>query len=278
MLPTPAKFHYVFNMRDLSRIFQGILLTPKGTILTGGIKTPNPNQAGNLMSLWYHECARVFQDKMTNNPDKAKYTAMVDEVLKKAYGNELAKIAMEPQYYVSCLREDVLDPETGEVSALAPQIYEPGGSLEMLRDRIQEFATKYNIDFPAKQMNLVMFDDALGHLVRIMRIIGMPRGSALLVGVGGSGKQSLTRMSAYISRHICFQITLTKMYNTNALMEDLKKLYQQAGHKRNQVTFIFTDAEIKDENFLEFLNSILNTGEIPGLFAKVNGDFFKATQ
>jgi dynein heavy chain len=36
MLPAPAKFHYVFNMRDLSRAFQCILLTPKDSIITGG--------------------------------------------------------------------------------------------------------------------------------------------------------------------------------------------------------------------------------------------------
>jgi len=96
----------------------------------------------------------------------------------------------------------------------------------------------------------------------------MPRGSGLLVGVGGSGKQSLTRLSSYISRSTQFQITLTKQYNKSSFMEDLQTLYKSAGHLRKPTTFLFTESEIKDEVFLEFINSVLLTGDIPGLFAK----------
>jgi len=69
MLPTPSKFHYVFNMREISRIFKGILQVKKETINTSSsVGSMKPEVF--MVGLWRHECERVFADKMVNNSDK----------------------------------------------------------------------------------------------------------------------------------------------------------------------------------------------------------------
>ncbi|CAE7892031.1 Dnah5, partial [Symbiodinium microadriaticum] len=90
----------------------------------------------------------------------------------------------------------------------------------------------------AKAMQLVLFDEAMQHLMKINRTIQQKRGSAMLVGVGGSGKQSLARLAAFTSAHYAFQITITKTYNDNALFEDLKALCIRAGVKGPPVAVI----------------------------------------
>lgn len=52
---------------------------------------------------------------------------------------------------------------------------------------------------------------------RISRILESPMGNALLIGVGGSGKQSLCRLAAFLSILEVFQITLRKGYGISDL-------------------------------------------------------------
>ena len=121
--------------------------------------------------------------------------------------------------------------------------------------------------FYAFNFGQVLFEDAIFHILRLNRILESPRGNALLVGVGGSGKQSLSRLASFISSLEIFQITLRKGYSIADLKVDLGALCIKAGVKNIGTVFLMTDSQVAEEKFLVLVNDLLASGEIPGLFA-----------
>lgn len=74
---------------------------------------------------------------------------------------------------------------------------------------VEEYLDDYNTASSAP-MRLVMFLDAVEHVSRVSRVIRLPRGHALLLGVGGSGRQSLTRLAAHMQDFEVYQIEISK--------------------------------------------------------------------
>ncbi|XP_064233929.1 dynein axonemal heavy chain 6 isoform X6 [Aotus nancymaae] len=250
LLPTPAKSHYIFNLRDLSKCVQGILQCDSGTI----------REEIQIFRLFCHECQRVFHDRLIDSEDKHYFHVILTEMANKHFG-----IAIGLEYF---LNKPIIFGDFIKFGAdKAHRIYDDMPDIEKIGNVLQDYLDDYNLT-SRKEVKLVFFQDAIEHVSRIARMIRQERGNALLVGVGGTGKQSLTRLAAHICGYKCLQIELSRGYNYNSFQEDLRKLYKMAGIEDKNMVFLFTDTQIVVEEFLEDINNILNSGEVPNLFEK----------
>ncbi|CCW65070.1 unnamed protein product [Phytomonas sp. EM1] len=285
LLPIPSKSHYLFSLRDLSKVFQGIY----------GCHLASLTCKEHLAGLWLHECERVFADRMNNEADRAWFHQVLNEKLNNDFQTKWVNILksrvkegggggggkgvgggglghpsspqLHPQQPVTENESPIfVDFWDGEYDEMAKYRLVP--SMEALRQRVEENMERFNAEPGARPVNLVFFNDALRHLCRIHRIIRLPHGNALLVGLGGSGRSSLTRLAAYLAGYTFFTIEVHKKYDIECFHEDLRTLYKACGVKRQNKVFYFSDNQVMHVSFLEDINNMLSSGEVPNLFVK----------
>ena len=269
-LPTPVKFHYNFNMREISRVFQGLFNINKDSVKTSVKLFPKPENF--IISLWKHEGTRVFSDKLTDIEDKKEFKIIIEDIVISLFGQEAADAVKDENLFCDFLRppkED--DDENGGGGMIFPKVYELVDTMESLKKMSEYYMNSLREDRKRKQVNIVLFDDCLKYLIRVTRVLRTPQGSLMMVGVGGSGKQSLTRLASYICQQAilvppdkenlkeCFKFMYNAMienYNPNSKKDLLKH------------AFVLTDADIRDDSYLELISSFLATGEIANLYIK----------
>jgi len=253
MLPTPAKSHYTFNMRDVSKVFQGICQCTRESL----------PKVDDLCKVWMHECERVFKDRLTTKQDMNWFFNLtkrqMDKHLKRAYDQVVKSETI--------IFTDFVDPKSTS--------YMESQDPEKLLAKVTECLDDYN-SVSKIRMELVLFGSFIQHICRVIRVLKLPLGNALLVGVGGSGRKSTTTLAAYIAQFELFQIEMSKGYGMNEWHEDMKKVLMKSGAAMQNMVFLFSDTQIAKEAFLEEVSSILNTGEVPNLYA--NEDKLEITE
>jgi len=244
-LPTATKFFYQWNMREMMNIFQGVCKCNQEM----------HNNAISLVYAWIHECNRTFRDRMPDENDMSIYDSMLTHVVESVKDSS-TQVVME------------------EVGLWAPFAVSKGGaegvydslSVQKAQSFLDTKLQGYN-DYVSR-MDLVLFDQAIEHVCRIARITCSPRGNALLVGVGGSGKQSLARLASYCNELEILQIVVTSNYSINDFRTIMQEIYKKCAIKDAKMSFILTDSQIVDEGMLMYINDLLNSGIIPDLFTE----------
>ncbi|CAG5096515.1 Similar to DNAH9: Dynein heavy chain 9, partial [Cotesia congregata] len=242
--PIPCKFHYNFNMKDFSKICAGLLQSIPSYFFT----------AAQFVRLWKNEITRVICDRLISEEDRN----LVQNRLEMKIKSEWEK---NPDIIENALRDPLLFGNfRNALNDDGIQNYEDVLDYEAVYNLFIEILELYNKN--NVKLEMILFNDALEHLIRVHRILKMHRGHVLLVGASGSGKQSVIRLASFAAKCDVFEILLDFTYNETSFQKDIKKLLNLVGIDNNKILFLFTSAQIVDENFLEIINNIL-AAEIP---------------
>uniref|UniRef100_A0A8C8JPV4 Dynein axonemal heavy chain 12 n=1 Tax=Oncorhynchus tshawytscha TaxID=74940 RepID=A0A8C8JPV4_ONCTS len=263
LLPTPAKSHYTFNLRDFSRVVQGCLLLKKESL----------ENKRTMIRLFVHEVFRVYYDRLVDDQDRAWLYHLMNDIVRDHFKENFEQVfdhlkapsnkaVSTEDDMCNLLFGDYMNPDLEDNDRLYAEV----PSMESFGQVVELCLDEYN-QTHKNRMNLVIFRYVLEHLSRISRVLKQPGGNALLVGVGGSGRQSITRLATSMAKMTLFQPEISKSYGLNEWRDDLKLLLKSAGVKGQKTVFLLTDSQIKEEAFLEDVDSVLNTGEVPNLFA-----------
>lgn len=246
--PSARKFHYQFNLRETSKIVEGIMQSTPAQY---------KSQAPKMVKLWVHECKRVFEDRLIDPEDITKFRAYLKEVQTKNLGDEAGTEDpfAEPNIFTA-----FISMHHGNEKS-----YVPVADFPSLRKILDEKLNEYNETKPV--MNLVLFDQAMEHVSRIARMLDQPGGHGLLVGVGGSGKQSLSKLASFILGYDIDTVVVSQNFSMNDLKGILQELFKKCT-KTGPRVFMLTDSQIPDEAFLVYINDMLSSGFIPDLFPK----------
>ncbi|KAJ7552701.1 hypothetical protein O6H91_06G065600 [Diphasiastrum complanatum] len=264
LLPTPAKSHYTFNLRDYAKVIQGMMLQQFNTVPAGKEGTKQ------FIRLWTHEVLRVFYDRLVDDFDRDWLLGDLKSLIKKHFGEDFDKLFsyLLPEGCSVVGQAEMRRCFFGDytVEDVEARAYDEILEAHQLLDLMENYLKDYN-GVSKRPMNLAIFLFAVEHISRICRVLKQPGGNMLLVGVGGSGRQSLTRLAASISAMELFQVEISKSYTKVEWREDLMNMLKKAGADPGvSKVFLFSDTQITDEGFVEDIDNILNTGEVPNIF------------
>lgn len=173
------------------------------------------NTKASLVRMWRNECSRVFVDRLISEADKKLVSEkFIGDLVKKFFSDVTDDVMANPLIWGDFALSDPSFEESED-----PRLYEDLGSYAKVTEKMEKILEEYNFEY--QPMPLVLFNECIEHIVKVHRIIRMPKGSALLVGFGGSGKQSVTKLATYLAGYKPWSINLIRNYKEADFRLDL---------------------------------------------------------
>ena len=239
--------HYVTSPRELSRWIRGV----RGAVT----RSEGPPDGQGMVRAWLHAATAMFRSRLVSSEERGRCDRILDEAARRHFGALATP---------SALQRPIVMPEDVEARG-ADALSRPPTAQDVLEHfdaRAASFAAAEGMDRP-----VVMFEAAIDALLNMCSTLRTPLGHLMLLGPPGSGRALLSRLAAHVCGLRLVRINAHRRYTAANFEEDLRDMLLEAGGKGTPTLFLFDEANALDSSFLERLNALLTSGEVPGLFS-----------
>ncbi|ROT81734.1 putative dynein heavy chain 12, axonemal isoform X5 [Penaeus vannamei] len=293
--PTPTKSHYTFSLATAARIVNSISFLKKESMET----------KRHFVRVWVHEVYREVCDRLTEAPEVTEVYQLLMKTIRTSFRDKIhvifdkicnedgskssprpnalgrgvmgqptqpakeqpaKEVAQESHVTEACLERVCWGVMGSLDTPAAERRYEELIDAAQLRQTVAAFVEEYNGQHKT-QLNLVTFKYVVQHVSRICRILGRAGGHMMLVGVGGSGRRSLTHLAAHICGHRLVHPRIIARDGYSDLRRVLKDALIAAGVEEKATVVLVGDEVLQHPSILHLLNTLILTGDVPNLLS-----------
>ena len=239
--------HYLFTPRDLTQWIVGLA---RYDLNEGGT---------SVLDMWAAEGSQQLRARLVSAQHHAKFDALVSATLKGHF--DYTQDDKQTGALYSALMMGAAD-RAGAA---------PDRALTLKRASAAEVEKVVAVGLKAyerevKELGLLLFPEALRHIVAMDRVLSRPGGNLLLVGASGVGRRSLLSLACHLHGLELVSPSMVRDYSLRSFCAELKVALPKAGVTGTPTCLLLEDHMLRDTPVIEAVNSLLAAGEIPGLF------------
>lgn len=234
--------HYLFTPRDLTGLVFNLLRY-------------EINEAQGLIETLIYESSRIFRDRLVDKDSKMRFDKILYSLLKNhlRYNEQ-----MKATYFIS----KIVQGSQGLVPGL-PLLGRIGAKdfEAMIDQALRAYEREY------KSMDVHLIEEILDLVAYTERTLSQPGANLLLAGRSGTGRKAATQLVAHLLNMEFFTPSISRDYSMKEFKRDLKEVLLKAGVEAARTCLFIEDHQLLQDEFLEYLNSLISAGEVPGLYS-----------
>uniref|UniRef100_A0A3Q3KJ04 Cytoplasmic dynein 2 heavy chain 1 n=1 Tax=Monopterus albus TaxID=43700 RepID=A0A3Q3KJ04_MONAL len=232
------------------------------SLLRYDLTAAQSNVTDSVLEVVAYEARRLFRDRLVSSKDIHTFDNILSSIIRGDWGSD-ALDNMADGFYVTWGASE------GAVMAPGQSLPSHGKQLGRLdsadlKQVIQKGVVLYSRD--NRELDLLLFWEVCDFVSRVDRVLSRPGGSLLLAGRSGVGRHTATCLVSHMHGYTLFTPRISRGYTLKHFNSDLKMVMQLTGLEGQHVVLLLEDYQFVHPAFLEMVNSLLSSGEVPGLY------------